>query len=64
MLITGGTIGRLGNHEVLLDEEDCCSKSHAKIIFQEDKYFICDIGSVNGTFVNSKRLSKSKVASS
>jgi len=59
----GGTIGRFGSHDVLLDEESCCSKVHAKIFFLEDKYFICDLASVNGTFVNSERLSESKLVS-
>ena len=48
----GGSIGREGNHDVLLDDI-ACSKTHAQITFDEKeaKYFIVDIGSSNGNDV-------------
>lgn len=58
--ISGGTVGREGGHEILLQDEDGVSKNHARISFEEDKYYLCDLGSVNGTFVNGERLSKPK----
>ena len=58
---TGGSIGRDGNHDVLLDDI-ACSKNHCKIEFDEnqDKYFLTDIGSQNGTFIDGHRLSSAK----
>lgn len=32
------------------------SKEHARILFVEDKFYIEDLGSTNGTFVNGKEL--------
>ena len=57
----GGSIGRDGNHDVLLDDI-ACSKNHCKIEFDEDqeKYFLTDIGSQNGTFIDGHRLSSAK----
>ena len=58
---TGGSIGREGNHDVLLNDI-ACSKNHCKIEFDEDqdKYFLTDIGSQNGTFIDGHRLSSAK----
>ncbi|HOV25946.1 MAG TPA: FHA domain-containing protein [Pseudobacteroides sp.] len=40
----------------------CCnnfvSKSHAEIISRDGRYFVKDLGSTNGTFVNGKRIEK------
>jgi len=57
----GGSVGSKGSHEVLLEDLGC-SKNHAKISFQSEnlKYFLKDLGSRNGTWVNGKRLSASK----
>ena len=47
----GGSIGREGTqHLVLLDEESGCSKDHASIMFRDEKYYLVDKGSTNGTF--------------
>jgi len=58
---TGGTIGSKGTHEVLLPDLGC-SKLHARITFQTSNltYYLRDLGSRNGTWVNGKRLSASK----
>ena len=39
---------------------DCkvLSRQHAMIIYEDDRFFILDTGSSNGTFVNNIRLSK------
>jgi len=51
------TIGRIGTNDIrLLDE--MVSGHHAKIICFQNNYFIEDISSTNGTFVNGKRISK------
>ena len=60
----GGTVGRTGegDHDVALDDVGC-SKYHAKITYSKGKFFVVDLGSRNGTFVNRKRISPSKVES-
>lgn len=53
------TIGRSGKNGVKIDL-DLASKTvshlHATIYNENGKYFICDNGSSNGTFLNNKRL--------
>ncbi|MEJ2115775.1 MAG: AAA family ATPase [Gammaproteobacteria bacterium] len=51
------TLGRIGTNDIrLLDE--MVSGHHAKIIRFQNNYFIEDISSTNGTFVNGKRIRK------
>ncbi len=51
------TIGRIGTNDIrLLDE--MVSGHHAKIIRFQNNYFIEDITSTNGSFVNGKRIRK------
>ena len=60
-----GTIGRGESNAVILNDV-ACSKFHAKIQFndKESKYYLIDIGSQNGTFIDGKRLSQPKQESS
>ncbi|MDR1052584.1 MAG: sigma 54-interacting transcriptional regulator [Planctomycetaceae bacterium] len=49
------TIGRAVENKIsLLD--DRCSRFHAKIYFDSDKWFLQDLGSRNGTFVDEKQV--------
>lgn len=48
-------IGRASNNEVRLDE-DSVSRKHAKIIFEKDQYYIEDLRSRNGTWVNGNAI--------
>lgn len=49
------TLGRqLGNDVVFHDE--CLSRFHAEIIFENNKYILIDKGSTSGTFVNGKKI--------
>ena len=58
----GGSIGREGGqHLVLLDKEVGCSKDHASIMFRNEKFYLVDKGSTNGTFLNNKCLHKNKL---
>ena len=41
----------------VIDFNQAISRVHCKINFENGKYYITDLGSANGTFVNSKRLS-------
>jgi len=51
------TIGRIGTNDVHLPDE-MVSGHHAKIICFQGNYFIEDIASTNGSFVNGKRIRK------
>ncbi|XP_014294698.1 angiogenic factor with G patch and FHA domains 1 isoform X2 [Halyomorpha halys] len=63
---TGGTIGREGNHDVLIPDQ-LVSKIHCKFQYVKKDglymYELIDLGSKNGTYVNGKRLSDSLVQS-
>ncbi|XP_076379183.1 angiogenic factor with G patch and FHA domains 1 isoform X4 [Megalopta genalis] len=58
---TGGSIGREGDHSVVIPDINV-SKHHARLIYDENKkmYQIIDSGSRNGTLLNGKRLSVAK----
>ncbi|XP_011688023.1 PREDICTED: angiogenic factor with G patch and FHA domains 1 isoform X1 [Wasmannia auropunctata] len=58
---TGGSLGREGDHSVLIPDINI-SKYHARFIYDEAKkqYQVIDSGSRNGTFINGKRLSVAK----
>lgn len=51
------TIGR-ENGEVIIDWDASASKSHARISKESNCYFIEDLGSTNGTWVNQFKISK------
>jgi len=50
------TIGRAGDNDVVLEFDLEISGRHAKIIKEDVKYIIEDLGSTNGTFVNGSRI--------
>lgn len=54
------TIGRSSRSDVVIDN-DGISEIHAKIIKEGKVFKIIDIGSLNGTFVNSKKITAPKV---
>jgi len=49
------TIGRAPNNQILLNDSQV-SGYHAEIFPQGERYFIIDLGSTNGTFVNNFQL--------
>ena len=49
-------IGRAGADVLLNDPE--CSRQHAAIEISDDKVFLVDLGSTNGTYVADKRISQ------
>lgn len=63
---TGGTLGREGDHDILIPEK-LVSKHHAsfKYVYKDGEYVfqITDVGSKNGTYISGKRLSDSLVES-
>jgi len=55
-------IGRkLDNHFVIQDP--LISRNHAEIVFRDDNFFIVDLDSTGGTFLNNKKISESKLFS-
>ncbi|XP_046753869.1 angiogenic factor with G patch and FHA domains 1 isoform X2 [Diprion similis] len=58
---TGGSMGREGDHSVLIQDINI-SKQHARFQYDEvnKRYEIIDLGSRNGTILNGKRLSVAK----
>jgi len=54
------TIGRSSRSDVVIDS-DGISEIHAKIIKEGKVFKIIDIGSLNGTFLNSKKITAPKV---
>lgn len=54
-------IGRDLACDVPLPEDGSVSKRHAEIKKQHDAYFIIDLKSTNGTFVNGKKISTSQL---
>lgn len=51
------TIGRRGNSDITIDNLAVSSK-HARLIQEEDKLILEDLGSQRGTFVNEKKVSR------
>ena len=50
------TIGRSGQNDVPLPDDEFASSAHARIEPRRDGVWIEDIGSTNGTFVNGERV--------
>jgi pSer/pThr/pTyr-binding forkhead associated (FHA) protein len=54
------TIGRLPDNTVQIDNL-AVSSHHARIAWNQDHYVVEDLGSLNGTFVNSERVEKARL---
>ena len=52
---TGITIGREPTSDVVVDSERA-SRSHARVGISDGQYYVADLGSVNGTYLNGERL--------
>ncbi len=51
------TIGRTANNDIMIPEQTV-SGSHATISIENGSFFLTDLGSTNGTFVNGSRVNK------
>ena len=51
------TIGRLPENALQI-EDASVSSSHAEIFADEDRFFVRDLGSTNGTFINGEKIDK------
>jgi pSer/pThr/pTyr-binding forkhead associated (FHA) protein len=54
------TIGRNVKNDIQIDNLSV-SKQHAKIVKNQGKYFLEDLNSTNGTYLNEKKISKEKL---
>ncbi len=54
------TVGRAATSNILLDE-DYVSGAHARLVPRGQFYFVEDLGSTNGTFVNDKRVTEAQL---
>ncbi len=55
------TIGRNVKNDIQIDNLSV-SKQHARIVKRQGKYFIEDMKSTNGTYLNEKKIAKKKLA--
>jgi len=53
-------LGRQESSDIVLPDESI-SRSHARIFHQDGKFFIEDLGSTNGTFVNGKLVDRAEI---
>lgn len=54
-------IGRCPVNEIPLDKDDrTASRHHARLLFEKSEYFVEDICSAGGTFVNGKKIEEKK----
>lgn len=54
------TIGRTEDNTIVLPDPSI-SKQHAEIVFEDGNYFVIDLGSSNGVFLNNERIEKAKL---
>ena len=54
------SIGRLPDNDIVIDN-DAVSGKHARIVSNGDEYYVEDLNSTNGTFVNNKRIRSRKL---
>ena len=50
------TIGRSDDNRVVLPPETVASRHHAELTENDGVWSVCDLGSMNGTFVNAERI--------
>ncbi|MBF0474488.1 MAG: FHA domain-containing protein [Deltaproteobacteria bacterium] len=50
------TIGRRDDNDIQIDNQ-AVSSHHAKIVKEDDGFYVYDLNSLNGTFVNNRRVS-------
>jgi two-component system cell cycle response regulator len=54
------TMGRHASNNLPIDD-DSISRSHARFLVEDGKYFVEDLGSRNGTFLQGKRIARAEI---
>ncbi|HEY3253023.1 MAG TPA: FHA domain-containing protein, partial [Polyangiaceae bacterium] len=54
------TMGRHATNQLPIDD-DSISRFHARFVCEEGKYFVEDLGSRNGTFLQGKRITRAEI---
>lgn len=55
------TIGRDKENDIVIGGANSVSRKHAVIEKKADRYFITDVGSTNGTFLNNKKITANRM---
>ena len=55
------TIGRDPENVIVLDHT-AISRFHARITCEKDQYFVHDLGSTNGTYLNGRRVTRERLS--
>lgn len=55
------TVGRRPENSLVIDE-DSVSSHHAEIVFENNTYFVTDLGSTNGTYLNGEPVTTAPLA--
>ena len=50
------TVGRAGGCQVALGEDNYVSQLHARVFRRDGQFYVEDLGSTNGTYVNRKKV--------
>ena len=50
------TVGRAGGCQVALEDDNYASQLHARVFRREGQFYVEDLGSTNGTYVNRKKV--------
>jgi Nif-specific regulatory protein len=50
-------LGRAPSNLIIL-RDDLCSREHAEIIFDAGEWYLCDLGSTNGSYLNGDRITQ------
>ena len=54
------TMGRHASNKLPIDD-DSISRTHARFVNEDGKYFVEDLGSRNGTFIQGKRITRAEI---
>lgn len=57
-------IGRSPSNEIVISGDDHISRHHAWITYEEDQFWVADLGSTNGTLLNGKPVQRRESLSS
>jgi len=50
-------IGRSAENDMIMSSDSAISRQHALILFLRDSFYVEDLGSLNGTYLNGRALS-------